>query len=187
MPPAHAALKQDARAAAVPDLIRSNARRPRPPSLSEPKIRDLIATLPRDSRQRLAAVADLYGLLRKHVAAALEPAINALLQEASATPTLDYPQKRALALEVNQVLALARLSILDPQTNVPAKLAAILPQSLPSGVLRLADSRKAADGRLHAPAIHALNIDAYPLQLVEHDPAPPGRPSALDAARRSNG
>ena len=191
MPRAPASLKQharfpherspDARTAAAPGGIRPSLGHVRVLSPTEHTIQGITAALPDDPHHRLAAVADLYGILRRHIAAAIQPAINTLLKEAQATPTLAFAQKRALVQEVNQVLALARLSLLNPQTNLPAKLAAIQPQRVRSGVLRLADSRKAVDGRLHAPAIHTFNLDEAPLQLVEHDPAPPGRPSTLPA------
>lgn len=144
---------------------------PLPPT--EHKI-EVSVVLPPDPRERLAAVAQLYSDLRKQVVAAIQPAINALLKEAKATPTLSFTQKQELTRDVNEVLTDARLSLLDPETQIPAKLSAHRTDSMPEGRLYLADSRKADDDKRHAPNIDKIDLDETPIELVEHVPGPDG-------------
>src|SRR5262249_17068137 len=76
MPRAPDALKQLARAPARPAVISPSVHLPRRSSSLHQRIPAFLATLPADPRQRLAAVADLYRILRKQIAAALEPATS---------------------------------------------------------------------------------------------------------------
>ena len=112
------------------------------PSLDQ-KIKALFSDLPDEPGERLAAVADIYSGIRKEAARCLRPALTAALQAAA---TLNYDQKASLTHQVNQVLLDARLAILDPETNLPAKLKAHRPRpTSPVSTLQLQDSRAAPE------------------------------------------
>jgi carbon storage regulator len=138
----------------------------------EAHIEPVVATLPEDPDERLAAVADLYGAVRKQAARALRPAVTSLLQSSS---SLNHDQKAALSRRVNQVLLDARLGILNPRTGLPAKLE--VHRSRPSSklsTLRLQDSRQSSDGRIHRLRIQDLQLVGAGVQLVDTASSPDG-------------
>ena len=85
---------------------------------------------------------------------------------------------------MNEVLADARLSLVDPETKIPAKLSAHATNSMPEGRLYLADSRKADDDKRHAPNIDKFDLDETPIKLVEHVPGPDGAAAPKGRAAR---
>lgn len=106
---------------------------------------ELFANMPVDPRQRLEAVATIYRALRHEAAEVLAPVITDLLRQA--TP-LTYAEKSSLAHDINQVLADARLGIVDPQTKLPGTLLSSRPSAQRShSYLRIRDSRAAQDGQ----------------------------------------
>jgi carbon storage regulator len=138
----------------------------------EAHIQPVVATLPEDPDERLAAVADLYGAVRKQSALALRPAVTSLLRDCS---SLSHDQKAALSRRVNQVLLDARLAILNPNTGLPAKLE--VHRSRPSSkvsTLRLQDSRQSSDGRIHRLRIQDLELVGAGVQLVDTSSSPDG-------------
>src|SRR5262249_6744717 len=88
-------------------------------SSPEEKIKELFAGLPADPQERLETLARLFSAIRQKSAEGMQAAIVALLKGAQ---QLDYDGKVELCRRINRALDDSHLAILDPETDLPARL-----------------------------------------------------------------
>ena len=137
------------------------------------KIEELLSGLSNNPGQRIQEIGDVYRALRQQVATELAPAVTELLRE---TGSLNYEQKVALARDINEVLAEAKLAIRDPETGFPAKVEANRPRTTSTtGILRLQDSRPTSSGRRNYVSIEKLDLVSADVELIEGSTMKPGR------------
>src|SRR5262249_49105827 len=98
---------------------------------------------------RLETLARLFSAIRQQSAEGMQAAIVALLKGAQ---QLDYDGKVELCRRINRALDDSHLAILDPETDLPARLKPMRSGGGPStevSYIVLRDTRRAADSRQH--------------------------------------